>query len=422
MKTILCCFAARRYWTDKKELENAFKLIVEKTSGFCDEAYLVDDGFDLSALKDNESNILIALPLSGAVQPNIIKAAGSFGSVLLLAGYVKDTFDNGVSQKMLVNNAAPAVMDVYAVLKREGAKVHLCTSLDGLVKRVNAALTVEKLKTARLLAIGQTEPWVISSVRDWSSVKERFGIDVVNVDQSELAELYQELKADGAESGAEWYEGAESTVEPTRADVSDATVFQAALIKLLEKYNANGAALACFNLLKTGTTSCLGVSYANTYTDYVVSCEGDMDSAITMLIMKLLSGDNVWMANPNIQNDGTVNFVHCTAPVVINGEKRKYILRNHHESGIGVSTQVELPENVNMTACRISNNVSQITIQGCVGIPTEYEPSCRTQLRVRFEDFDKYIRTALGCHQIFVFDDIKEELSYVADALGLEIL
>ena len=422
MKTILCCFAARRYWTDKEELESAFKQIMEKTAGFCDEAYLVDDDFSLGEFKDNESNILIALPMSGAVQPNIIKAAGSFGSVLLLAGYVKDTFDNGVSQKMLVNNAAPAVMDVYAVLKREGAKVHLCTSLEGLVKRVNAALTVEKLKTARLLAIGQTEPWVISSVRDWSSVKERFGIDVVNVDQSELAELYQELKENGTVFGAEWYDGAESIAEPTRADVSDAAVFQSALIKLLEKYNANGAALACFNLLKSGTTSCLGVSYANTYTDYVVSCEGDMDSAITMLIMKLLSGDNVWMANPNIQNDGTVNFVHCTAPVVINGEKRKYILRNHHESGIGVSTQVELPENVNMTACRISNNVSQITIQGCVGIPTEYEPSCRTQLRVRFEDFNKYIRTALGCHQIFVFDDIKEELSYVADALGLEIL
>ena len=79
-----------------------------------------------------------------------------------------------------------------------------------------------------------------------------------------------------------------------------------------------------------------------------------MDSAITMLIMKRLTNDNVWMANPNIQSDGMVNFVHCNAPVRINGEDCKYILINHHESGIGVSTQVELPENIKITVCRIS--------------------------------------------------------------------
>lgn len=422
MKIVLCCFAARRYWTDKEELKQSFDCISDKMSDICSEAYLVDDEFDLRVFEDNKNDLMIAVPMSGAVQPNIIKASEAFGSVLLLAGYVKDTFDNSVSQKMLIYNAAPAVMDVYAVLKRKSEKVNLCTSIAELNKRVNAARAVEKIKNSRLLAIGQTEPWVISAVRDWNTVKERFGIEIINVAQDELAELYQSLDNSGVDYGAEWFDGAKAIVEPTRSDVSDAARFQSALIKLIEKYEADGAAIACFNLLKTGTTSCLGVSYINTYTDYVVSCEGDMDSAITMLVMKLLSKDNVWMANPNIQADGTVNFVHCTAPVVVNGKKCEYILRNHHESGIGVSTQVELPENVDMTVCRISNNMSQITIQGGVGVRGEYEPSCRTQLRVKFDDFDKYIKTALGCHQIFVFSDIKQELTYVAEALGLEIL
>ena len=174
--------------------------------------------------------------------------------------------------------------------------------------------------------------------------------------------------------------------------------------------------------MKLNTTACLGVSYINTHTDYVIACEGDMDSAITMLIMKKLTGDNVWMANPNLCANKTVNFVHCTAPTVINGEKCHYILRNHHESGIGVSTQVTLPQDAPITFCRISNNVSQMTVHTGVSVRGEYESSCRTQLRVKPDDFDKYLKNALGCHQIFAFADISRELAYVAELLGIEVL
>ena len=421
MKVILCCFAAGRYWADKNELDAAFSCIKEETKSICSEAHLVDDSYDLSSLSNHKEDCLVAIPMSGGVQPRILEAAHYFGRVMLLAGYIKDCFGNGVSQKMLINNAAPAVMDVYAVLKRELDNVILCVSRDELGKRVRALNTVEELKGCRLLAIGKTEPWVISSVKNWDIIKQKLGIEVIDVEQSELAELYNSMESDGS-YGKQWLDGAEKLVEPTASDVSDSSRFQAALIKLIEKYNARGAAIACFNLLKTGTTACLGVSYINTYTDYAVSCEGDMDSAITMLIMKQLARDSVWMANPNLQPDKTVNFVHCTAPIAVNGKKCSYILRNHHESGIGVSTQVELPKNVKMTVCRISNNLSQITIQNCVGICGDYEPSCRTQLRVKFDDFDKYVKTALGCHQVFVFQDIKEELTYIAQALGMEIL
>lgn len=421
MNVILCCFAAQRYWTDNDELYSAFSYIKNEMSGICKNAYLVDDKFDLNTLADHNNDVMVAIPMSGGVQPWILNAASFFGDIMLFAGYIKDSFGDGISQKMLINNASPAVMDVYAVLKRERESVTLCVSMDELKKRTQALCAVDALKGARLLAIGKTEPWVISSVRNWDVIKEKLKIEIIDVDQSELVELYNSM-ADSTPYGAEWLDGAEKLVEPTASDVSDSSRFQAALIKLIEKYNARGAAIACFNLLKTGTTACLGVSYINTYTDYAVSCEGDMDSAITMLIMKQLARDSVWMANPNLQPDKTVNFVHCTAPIAVNGKKCSYILRNHHESGIGVSTQVELPKNVKMTVCRISNNLSQITIQNCVGICGDYEPSCRTQLRVKFDDFDKYVKTALGCHQVFVFQDIKEELTYVAQALGMEIL
>ena len=423
MDIVLCCFAAQRYWTDSKALSSAFEQIKEELGDLCSKAYLIDDEFDFEALKTCKGELMVAIPLSGAVQPNVIKAAHYFGNIMMYAGYIKGTFGNEVSNSMLINNAAPAVMDVYAVLKRNFSNVSLSVNYDELKKRVNAVCCVEKLKGSRLLAIGDTEPWVISSVKDWGIIKEKFGIEVINVPQSELAELYSTITLEDAKQfDMQWKTGAENIVEPTADDVSDASRFQVALIKLIEKYGASGAALACFNLLKTGTTSCLGVSYINSYTDYVVSCEGDMDSAVTMLIMKLLIKDSVWMANPNIQPDGTVNFVHCTAPVLINGNKCKYILRNHHESQIGVSTQVELPENTKMTACRISDNMTKMTAWNCTGTHGEYEPSCRTQLKVRFDSFEEYIKNVLGCHMVFVFGDIKQELNYVAELLKIDVL
>lgn len=421
MRIILCCFASNRYWRDKNELDNSFSCIKNELGNICSEAYLVDDDFDIDTLGNRNDDLIVAVPMSGSVQPRILDTTSRFGNVIIFAGYIKDSFKDGTSQKILINNAAPAVMDVYAVLKRERENVILAVGVDELQKRARALCAVENIKGCRLLAIGKTEPWVISSVKNWDIVRKKLQIEIVDVEQSELVELYNGMENDNSYT-KEWLDGAAKLVEPTASDVADATRFQTALIKLIEKYNARGAAIACFQLLKTGTTACLGVSHINTYTDYAVSCEGDMDSAITMLIMKQLAHDTVWMANPNLQPNKTVNFVHCTAPTEVNGEKCSFILRNHHESGIGVSPEVMLPQSVTMTACRISNNLSQITVQNCVGIASEYEPSCRTQLCVKFDDFDKYVRTALGCHQIFVFRDIKQELIYVAEALGLEIL
>ena len=422
MKAVLCCFAAHRYWTDERELNQSFAHIKNEMADICQEAYLIDDNFDLCALELHAEDLMIAIPMSGAVQPKVLKIAEMFNSVLLYTGYIKDSFKNGISEKMLINNAAPAVMDVYAVMKRRTKNVHLCTSMDEVQKRAHALCVANNLRGTRLLAIGKTEPWVISSVRDWKIAKDKLGIEIIDVDQNELADIYESLGGIKTASSDEWINGASGIIEPTNECVANASRMQQALLKLIDKYKAQGAAIACFDLLRLNTTACLGVSYINTYTDYVISCEGDMDSAITMLIMKRLSKSNVWMANPNLQSNGTVNFVHCTAPTAINGEKCSYVLRNHHESGIGVSTQVELPRDIPMTACRISNDLSQMTVHGCVGICGEYEHSCRTQLTVKLDDFEKYVKNALGCHQVFVFRDITKELTYAADALGIEVL
>ena len=189
----------------------------------------------------------------------------------------------------------------------------------------------------------------------------------------------------------------------------------------MEKYEADACAIACFNLLKTGTNTCLGVSFVNNTPDKIAACECDMDSCLTMLLMKKLSRSNLWMANPALRSSGLVNFSHCTGACNMNGDCR-YILRNHHESGIGVSLQIEYPLEETVTSVRVSNEARDITIQKGKTVKGERLNCCRTQIYVRYDDFDKYLNTALGCHQVFAFDDIADKVRDLAGLFGLNIL
>ena len=98
------------------------------------------------------------------------------------------------------------------------------------------------------------------------------------------------------------------------------------------------------------------------------------------------------------------------------------VLRSHHESGIGVSLQVSLPVDCTVTICRISDEASKITIHRGVTIYGDYECACRTQLHIKMEDSQHYLDTALGCHQVFAFEDITGELQKLAGLFRLEIL
>ena len=250
----------------------------------------------------------------------------------------------------------------------------------------------------------------------------KLGIEIEQIAQEEVANRYLATTEAEARPYYDKYRGgASSCVEPTEQDLMNASRMTAALVATLCEHRADGMAIACFNLLSLGTTSCVGVSYINDCTDMVAACEGDLDSAVTMLMLKRLTDTKVWMANPGLHPQGVVNFSHCTAPLAVDGHQDcPFILRSHHESGIGASLQVEMPNGVRLTACRISGVWGTYTVQAATGENGPREECCRTQLYVKFDDFDRYVKTALGCHQVFCFEDVTEAFDQLARWMGLQ--
>ena len=426
-------FASTRYFPDQEVLDQSILQIQDSlSSSFANNdasAQLlfrqVTSEEELKAVEESEAmDFAVFIIMSGAVQPWVLKAAKKVKSVGLLASYVKGVFDDSLSDVLLEKNAAPAIMDIYAVLKKEHGGVHWLENIDQCRRLWRSSQAIYRLNGSKLLLVGQTEPWVISASRDYNKVKERFGIDVEVVPLEDVYAMYRSLSDQEAEATAQrWIQNAEQIVEPNEKEVFDAGKLVVAIEKLLEAKEADGLAIACFELLgNLKTTSCLALSHLNDLDNFIGACEGDTDSAITMLLVKALTGKASWMANPNVQNDGSVNFVHCSAPMSLSQAKPQYQLRNHHESGIGVSTEMELIPSSTLTLTRIGNDLNTITVQKGIAMDPVKEKSCRTQLKIKPESIEKYLNDVLGCHQVIVFEDIKEDLVLTGKLLGLEVL
>ena len=206
---------------------------------------------------------------------------------VLYGSYIDGNGDAETVDQMLRANAAPTLMDTWAVLHRESNSVMIARNQKELEDKLSVLEAYFFVKGAKILKIGQTEPWVVSNADSVSAYEERFGVTIIPVEQSEVEQRYYETTREEARGYHDEFVGnACGCEEPDDEDLWNASRMAAALVSVMEKYEADACAIACFNLLKTGTNTCLGVSFVNNTPDKIAACECDMDSCLTMLLMK----------------------------------------------------------------------------------------------------------------------------------------
>jgi L-fucose isomerase-like protein len=427
MKILAGIFISTRYWNDVEQRNAALEEGKQTLLTFADEVILFYDTDQVNLEKYDTNDILVVVPFSGAVQPSVLRYSAYFKHVCIYAAYVQGNVSTALGTVMLALNAAPTVMDSYAVLKRTNRNVQLALDEKEVRQFVTLHKAYETISHATLLLVGETEPWVVSASRNLSSYENRLGCKILVIPPDELIGIFDTLGASDPEvvkvSNHFLNASGGKLVEPNTEDIVKASRLAVSLLTLLKNYNASGVAVACFNLISLlDTTSCLGLSYINDCTDSIASCEGDLDSLVSLLMMKQLTDDKLWMANPNLQKDRTVNFAHCTAPITVCGKSCDCRLRNHHESKKGVSPEVDLPIGKNLTLFRLGDEAKSVTINTGVSIEGEREETCRTQLHVQLASFEKYIETSLGTHQVIAFENISQDLTKLSRLFGLEVL
>ncbi len=446
IKIELWAFASPVYWKDEAALlkhldrcDQAIRCRLDSTTGSFLQVRLFSSLHDVHQLSTGHQDqaascAVIIMAMSGGVQPWIMDAVRRSGlsKAAFVNAYIPEFFDlpeaHSIADPLLHRNAHPATTDSFAQLRLANMSPCWLFDINALGDFIAAAVATSRLAGSRLLIVGETEPWVTNSTRNPVIFKDRLGMSIVPISQNELIKRFELTDETSARQAADSWRSSATSIEgldDSESEIIRACRLSVALRRLIEEHNADGAAIACFDLIgKLNTTSCLAVSMLNDTAGLVGGCEGDLDAAATLMLLKSMNREFVWVANPIIRSNDQVDLVHCTAPRCACGSMRPYRLLRHHESGKGVSPEVCLPDDAKeVTLVRIGNQLSEMVAHAGLSLPRPLEKklcACHTQLRVRVESSQKVVDSLLGTHFVVTYGNILKPLKYISQLTGLQ--
>lgn len=318
--------------------------------------------------------------------PDLIAKAGRLPFYLLTSGK---------------SNSLAASMEILSYLRQQHLRGEILHGNPTYISRRIALLEQtekarQQLDGCRLGIIGEPSDWLISSHADRRMVKERMGIELVDIPMQEMLDTIAQMP------------------ESTTYTASDDTVVGRSLPKALRIYEAirtvidrhklQGFTLRCFDFLSAvRNTGCLALAKLNAE-GFVAGCEGDVPAMLSMSLAHALTGLSGFQANPaNIDLDtGSVVFAHCTIPLNM---VERYELDTHFESGIGVGIRGYMKPGP-VTIFKVSGDLSRHFIAEGELIENQAKPDlCRTQQLIRLNDKDcmtYFLTEPIGNHHIIV--------------------
>ena len=289
------------------------------------------------------------------------------------------------------SNSLAASMEILSYLRQHDLKGEIIHgSTDYIAQRIQLLAKVEevhsRLRGVRLGIIGKPSDWLISSHADKGRVKERLGIELIDIPMQELQDA---VKAKG--------------------DIYEA------LKVVISQYQLDGFTLRCFDLLTTvKDTGCMPLARLNAE-GYVAGCEGDVPAMLSMMITRALTGVSGFQANLASINPetGELLFAHCTIPLDM---VERYELDTHYESGIGTGIRGYMKPGA-VTIFKVAGDLSRCFIAEGELVESLAKPNlCRTQQVIRLNDKQQaayFLTNPIGNHHIIMPSHLKELLEAV---------
>jgi L-fucose isomerase-like protein len=354
---------------------------------------------------------------SGGVEEMVKKAINKLPSyVLLIADGLK--------------NSLAASLEILSWMRQEGRQGRVIHGdANYMMQEINDYMVgyeaLNKLHNMRVGVIGKPSGWLISSNVDYSFIHDKWGTELVDLLLEEVVTIYKQVSPeDVREEVDEFIEKASSIKEPTREDVCKAMRLCFALQIVVQKYRLNAFTLNCFDLIPlTGTTGCVALSLLNER-GIPAGCEGDIQTLLTMLVIKAATGEPSFMANPSkITNNlnHEMIFAHCTIAPCMTDE---YVIRTHYESQSGVAIEGRLnPTDVTVVKCggRCMDRyfASDAELLECIDNPN----MCRTQIHLRLkEPLDYFLEHSIGNHHVIVRGNYRKRIDSVMRMLGAKFV
>ncbi|NOZ88459.1 MAG: hypothetical protein GXO15_00865 [Crenarchaeota archaeon] len=363
----------------------------------------------------------LAAMLSGCPAAVVVVATGGTEHIVLggLAG-----FEGPV---LLVAhpyaNSLPALLELYPLASRLSASAVALPALEGgeavsrLASAVRGLLAASRLRGSRLGLVGRPSPWLVYSRVEPQVLRERLGVELVEVPLGELEEEYRRVEPP-AGLLEELVSKAEA-VERPRGELVKALRLYEALRRIVERHRLDAFTIECFEVIpRLDTTACLALSLFNS-SGLVAGCEGDVPATVSMMLLSYASQRPAFMANPASFGERRLLLAHCTAPIAAGAS---YRLLSHFETGRGVGVSVAYREGETVTLARLDPGLRRLRVaRGVVersGLLSSLH--CRTQVWLRVDwDPELLLEDSLGNHYVMTVGDHVEPLRHAARMLGL---
>lgn len=340
---------------------------------------------------------------------------GSFTVFFIETGgseiYFKDLYERYPSPYYLLvqgtRNSLASSLEILSFLHQKGLEGCLIsgspqTIHDELALYSSAYEAKNSLKGLRLGVIGEPSDWLIASKVDYKAVYKKFGIELVDISIRELLQAIDLHQIADEKTLA-------AMMKKTRRidDLRESFYIHAALKALCETYRLSGFTLRCFDLVKKmQQTSCLAFALLNR-DGITAGCEGDVPSLITMAMIKALTGQSTFMANPARIDvtSGEAVYAHCTCPLDMLTD---YSLSTHFESGLGFGIRGTFKP-TKFTAAKLSPDLLSFRVlTGTIVDNLSEAQLCRSQIRVKFDQpIEDLVKKPYGNHLLFTYGDYK---------------
>ncbi len=264
----------------------------------------------------------------------------------------------------------------------------------------SAALSLSGDKIA---VFGEPSDWLIASNVDRDFLKQKFNIDFVDIPLETLFRRFSLIDDNMVEFLATDFQAVTSRGETTERDLLDSLKIYLAINQICQENNCTCATVRCFSIIeKLKATGCLALALLNDE-GIDAACEGDLQSLLSMILVRRITGMPSFMANPSAmsKDNHTTTFAHCTVPTTM---CRRYGFRSHFESQCGLAVAGEFsPSEVYTIFKWGGEKLDRFFVEEAVSVVApSNENLCRSQLTLNFYNPEYMLNNPIGNHHIIL--------------------
>jgi hypothetical protein len=286
---------------------------------------------------------------------------------------------------------------------------------------------IHHLRNSKILVITTNEKRAAATAAGYTT---QFGTQFAFPSYQELKAAYEAIDPKQAEQeAADLRRKALTVMEPSAADLRDASRFYLAVVAFLRQYQANAITIDCLGGFRRGDLPaypCVAWSKLNDRGMYGV-CEADLQSTMTQLLVTGYSGKPGFVSDPTFDvSTNDVIHAHCVSATRLHGKDAPaspYILRSHMEDNKGVSMQVKMPEAETITCGKFREPKTFLVSTGRVTANVDSARGCRTKIVTRVSDARKMVEGYTGgLHRVIFYGDHVEPIERLGRLTGFKVI